>query len=146
MRRSGRNSWRLQPVEWSCIQGPFTGWLTYQLFTGLLLHSFCDIKGTKWFSLFCLPRSDLTVQAVVELIQQVHLTVVNNHCSLSQCIVSLISKKQMPCNLSMNTIILFGPEVSWKLCMTQEHDREHPGERWQYSLCFPILLKTHYYF
>lgn len=43
----------------------------------LLLHSSCDIKGAKWFLLLCLLRSDLTVtvQAVVQLIQQVHL-----HC------------------------------------------------------------------
>lgn len=76
-RRWERKSWRLQPVEWTCILGPFSGWLTYQLFTRLLLHSSRDIKGEKRFLLLCLPGSDLTitVQAVVELIHQVH-----SHC------------------------------------------------------------------
>lgn len=52
----------------------------------------------------------------------------------------------MPCNLSVNTITVFGPEDSWKPSMTQEQDRRHPWEWGQYGLCLPIFLKSHYYF
>lgn len=52
----------------------------------------------------------------------------------------------MPCNISMNTIILSGPEDSWKLSMTQEQERRLRWEWRQLRLCFPIFLKMCYYF
>lgn len=74
LRRWERNTWRPRPMEWTCILGSFLGQLTYQLFTRFLLHSFYDKKRTKRFLLLCPARSDMTitVQALVQLIQQVH--------------------------------------------------------------------------
>lgn len=80
-------------MEWTCVLGPLSGRLAYQLFTRLLLHSFYDIKGVKLCLLFCLLISDLTVtaQAVVQLIQQVHLHSCKQPNSLSNRFLSLVS-------------------------------------------------------
>lgn len=60
---------------------------TYHLLTRHILHSSCNIKGAKWFLFLCCQRSDLTVtvQAAVQLINQVHLQlcetcVIRNMC------------------------------------------------------------------